>query len=110
MMHAKTVVVDDAWSVVGSANMDERSMELNEENIVGIADAGFAGAIAEGLEADFARSREVRLEEWRRRPLLAAGARGAGQVADRAVLRRGDRVPALQSPPPITPPRSPPPP
>ena len=37
MMHAKTIVVDDAWSVVGSANMDERSMELNAENIVGVA-------------------------------------------------------------------------
>ena len=59
MMHAKTVVVDDAWSVVGSANMDERSMELNEENIVGIADGPFAQAVAEGLEQDFARSREV---------------------------------------------------
>lgn len=68
MMHAKTVVVDDAWSIVGSANLDERSMELNEENVLGVSDAGFARAIADGMEADFARSREVNLEEWRRRP------------------------------------------
>ena len=73
MMHAKTVVVDDAWSVIGSANLDERSMELNEENIVGIADGPFARAVAEGLERDFARSREVRLEEWRRRPVWQRG-------------------------------------
>jgi cardiolipin synthase len=73
MMHAKTVVVDDAWSVIGSANMDERSMELNEENIVGIADPGFARAVADGLERDFARSREVMLEEWRRRPVWQRG-------------------------------------
>jgi cardiolipin synthase len=73
MMHAKTIVVDDAWSVVGSANMDERSMELNEENIVGIADEGLARAVAKGLEADFARSKEVSLEEWRRRPLWQRG-------------------------------------
>jgi cardiolipin synthase len=73
MMHAKTVVVDDAWSVIGSANMDERSMELNEENIVGIADGAFAQAVARGLERDFARSREVRLEEWRRRPVWQRG-------------------------------------
>lgn len=70
MMHAKTIVVDDAWSVVGSANMDERSMELNEENIVGIADESLARAVATGLEEDFARSKEVSLEEWRRRPLV----------------------------------------
>jgi cardiolipin synthase len=73
MMHAKTVVVDDAWSVIGSANMDERSMELNEENIVGIADPGFARAVADGLERDFARSREVMLEEWRWRPVWQRG-------------------------------------
>ena len=69
MMHAKTIVVDDRWAVIGSANLDERSMELNEENVVGIADPHYAGAIAEGMEADFARSREVKLEEWRRRPV-----------------------------------------
>ena len=44
MMHAKTIVADDMWSVLGSANMDERSMELNEENIVGIADEALARA------------------------------------------------------------------
>ena len=69
MMHAKTIVVDDAWSVVGSANMDERSMELNDENVVGITDEGLAHAIADGLAADFERSREVQLDEWRRRPV-----------------------------------------
>ena len=45
MMHAKTTVVDGAWSIVGSANLDERSMELNEENVLGIADKDFAQAI-----------------------------------------------------------------
>ena len=33
MMHNKTVVVDGQWSVVGSANMDIRSKELNQENV-----------------------------------------------------------------------------
>jgi cardiolipin synthase len=69
MMHAKTVVVDGAWSVVGSANMDERSMELNEENALGVADRDFARAIEEGLEADFERSKEIKLEQWRKRSL-----------------------------------------
>lgn len=69
MMHAKAVVVDDAWSLVGSANMDERSMEINEENALGIAEPGFARAATEGLEEDFRRAREIELEPWRRRPL-----------------------------------------
>jgi cardiolipin synthase len=68
MMHAKTIVVDDAWALIGSANMDERSMELNEENALGIKDEGFASAVASANEQDFARSREIHLEEWLRRP------------------------------------------
>jgi cardiolipin synthase len=73
MMHAKTVVIDGAWSIVGSANMDERSMELNEENVLGIADQDFARSIEEGVIADFARSSEIKLDEWRKRSLLRRG-------------------------------------
>jgi cardiolipin synthase len=73
MMHAKTTVVDGAWSIVGSANLDERSMELNEENVLGIADRDFARAIEDGIMADFERSREIRLEEWRKRPIFQRG-------------------------------------
>jgi cardiolipin synthase len=69
MMHAKTVVVDGAWSVVGSANLDERSMELNEENVLGIADQDFARSVEEGVETDLKRSCEIHLDEWRKRPL-----------------------------------------
>jgi cardiolipin synthase A/B len=69
MMHAKTVLVDDEWVLVGSANMDERSMEINEENLLGIAESEFARAAADGMEQDFGRSREIQLEAWRRRPL-----------------------------------------
>lgn len=69
MMHAKTVVVDGTWSLVGSANLDERSMELNEENVLGVADTGFARAIEEGVLADLERSREIHLDEWRKRSL-----------------------------------------
>jgi cardiolipin synthase A/B len=70
MMHAKTVVIDSAWSIVGSANMDERSMELNEENVLGIADQAFARSIEEGLLSDYGRSREIKLEEWRKRSIV----------------------------------------
>jgi cardiolipin synthase A/B len=80
MMHAKTVVVDDTWSVVGSANMDERSMELNEENIVGIADGPFAEAVARGVEEDLTRAREVTLDEWRRRSVWQRGLERCAKV------------------------------
>ena len=73
MMHAKTIVVDGAWSIVGSANLDERSMELNEENVLGIADKDFARSIERGVTADFARSQEILLEEWRKRSIFRRG-------------------------------------
>jgi cardiolipin synthase len=73
MMHAKTVVIDSAWSIVGSANMDERSMELNEENILGIADREFARSVEEGLLQDYSRSREILLEQWRKRSIFRRG-------------------------------------
>jgi cardiolipin synthase A/B len=73
MMHAKTVVIDGTWSIVGSANMDERSMEINEENVLGIADTEFAQAIEAGLAEDHARSREILLDEWKKRSLLQRG-------------------------------------
>jgi len=69
MMHAKVVVVDGVWSIVGSSNIDERSLEINEENALGIADPELARTLEQALEADFARSREIVLDEWRRRPL-----------------------------------------
>jgi cardiolipin synthase len=67
MMHGKTVVVDGQWSVIGSANMDKRSTRLNEENVFGVSDEGFATQLERGLEADFKRSKEIKLEEMQSR-------------------------------------------
>jgi len=71
MMHTKALVVDGTWSIVGSANMDIRSKELNQEAVIGIADAGFGRQLTDTFFADLAQSREIRLEEWNRRPILA---------------------------------------
>jgi cardiolipin synthase len=67
MMHTKGVVVDGAWSIVGSANMDVRSKELNSENVLGILDDGFARELEATFFADLKKSEEIHLEEWRRR-------------------------------------------
>ena len=67
MMHAKTVVVDGKFSVVGSSNMDVRSKELNMENVLGILDVGFARQLEETFLNDLKSAREINLEEWRKR-------------------------------------------
>jgi cardiolipin synthase A/B len=69
MMHSKLVVVDGLWSVVGSANMDIRSQELNQENVLGILDAGFARQVEESLERDLSRSAQIDPARWARRGL-----------------------------------------
>jgi cardiolipin synthase len=59
--------VDGKWSIVGSANMDIRSKELNMENVLGILDAGFGAEVEATFRKDLEKAREIRLEEWRRR-------------------------------------------
>ncbi len=71
MMHAKAVVVDGQWAVIGSANMDIRSKELNQENVLGILDAGFGQQLDETFLADLGKAREITLPEWKRRGLWA---------------------------------------
>jgi cardiolipin synthase len=70
MIHAKCMVVDGAWSVVGSTNFDNRSFGINDEvNLV-----AFDPRLAERLEEDFARdlaaSRSVTYRKWYRRPIF----------------------------------------
>ena len=67
MMHTKGVVVDGKWSVIGSANMDVRSKELNEENVLGILDTEFAAQLDRTFLADLERAREIDRVQWRRR-------------------------------------------
>ena len=45
LLHAKTVVVDRTIGLIGSANLDRRSFELNFENNILFADEAFAGAV-----------------------------------------------------------------
>ena len=67
MLHSKSVVVDGAWSVVGSANLDIRSKELNEENLLGILHGPLAQQLEEAFLLDLELAKEITLDEWKRR-------------------------------------------
>ncbi len=67
MMHTKALVVDGRWSIVGSANMDVRSKELNQENVIGILDDGFGRRMEETFEQDLEQAAEIDREAWPRR-------------------------------------------
>ncbi len=70
MMHCKTMVVDGCASVVGSANFDIRSMELNKENVMVIYDPKLARQLEETFLKDLQRSKEIVLKKWKRRSWL----------------------------------------
>ena len=67
MMHAKNVVVDGVFSVVGSSNMDVRSKELNQENVLGILDRGFAAQLEATFLEDLKKAKRIDLAEWKKR-------------------------------------------
>ena len=69
MIHAKVLVCDALWCVLGTTNIDNRSFEHNDEVNVALLDAAVAARLLTDYERDIADSDEVTLERWRRRPL-----------------------------------------
>jgi cardiolipin synthase len=69
MMHVKALVVDGTISIIGSANFDNRSLELNDELNVVVAGAGLAAELTRAFEHDMRRSARIDLESWRSRPV-----------------------------------------
>lgn len=68
-MHAKALLVDDVYGMLGSANLDYRSLHLNFETNVEVVDPEFVASLRRQVEAELEASREVSLEEHRGRPL-----------------------------------------
>jgi cardiolipin synthase len=70
LLHTKVMIIDDVWATVGSTNLDNRSMGLNDElNII-----CYDESIAKRLEAtffdDFAHSRKITRDRLRTRGWL----------------------------------------
>jgi cardiolipin synthase len=70
MMHTKAIVADGVLSMFGSANFDNRSMELNDELNVAVLNPDLAARLTQDMNDDLRRARRLTLSEWRRRPLL----------------------------------------
>ena len=69
MMHAKVLIVDGIWAVLGTTNMDNRSFEHNDEVNVAMCDPDVAARLLEDYRRDVADSDEITLERWRARPV-----------------------------------------
>lgn len=66
-IHAKTMVIDEQLSFVGTANMDERSFELNFEVNTVIYDTGIATQLKTAFNNDLSHSVRVDKETWKTR-------------------------------------------
>jgi cardiolipin synthase len=70
VLHAKTAVIDGAWSTIGSANIDRRSFIHNYELNVVVIDPAFGASMESAFREDLRDSREVVLDQWRQRPMV----------------------------------------
>jgi cardiolipin synthase len=70
MLHAKTAVIDNVWSTVGSTNMDFWSFSTNDEVNAVILNKEFAAEMEKMFAGDIAESDEIRLEDWKKRPVF----------------------------------------
>jgi cardiolipin synthase len=83
MIHAKTMVVDGLWSIVGSSNFDNRSFGLNDEVNVAFRNDDLAGHLDGDFAEDLAQSRKITYEDWLNRPVREKLLEWAFRIFDR---------------------------
>ena len=65
--HCKVVIVDDHWTSVGSTNIDDRALRLNDEANINLFDGEFARTQTLLFDADATVSRPYTYSEWQNR-------------------------------------------
>jgi cardiolipin synthase A/B len=68
-LHAKTVAIDDEWSIIGSTNLDHWSLIVNHELLLVAHDKGLGNELREVFYRDLERSEEVDEADWAERGL-----------------------------------------
>jgi cardiolipin synthase len=69
LIHQKVMVIDGKWAALGSANFDDRSLEVNDEVVLVMYDERLASELEETFENDLRNSIEIDLEGWTQRPV-----------------------------------------
>lgn len=79
-VHTKAMTVDGQLATVGSANVDVRSFRLNFELIAVLWDPHVVDGLDAIFEADLTRTKEVSLDQWRKRGLGTRLKEGVGRL------------------------------
>jgi cardiolipin synthase A/B len=64
MLHAKTAVIDDMWSTVGSSNLDYLSLVHDNEANAVIVGRDFGQQMEDLFQRDLSHTRSIELERW----------------------------------------------
>lgn len=67
MLHSKVMVIDDHWTVIGSCNLDPRSLRINLEFLAAIRSEELASAVHDLCHFELRNSRRVTLRDCRNR-------------------------------------------
>jgi cardiolipin synthase A/B len=67
--HQKVLVVDGVWSFVGSTNLDDRSLDINDELSVGMLDEATARRLEAAWDRDVRDCARIEAGAWERRSL-----------------------------------------
>ena len=83
MIHAKVLVVDELWAVVGSTNFDNRSFGINDEVNLAVRSETMAEQLERDMSGDLRESRRVSLQEWNHRPVTERAPEMLGWIFER---------------------------
>jgi len=70
MIHAKILLIDGLWSVVGSTNFDQRSFGINNEVNMAVRGAAFTQRLEQDFLHDLDDSCELSYDKWRKRSII----------------------------------------
>jgi cardiolipin synthase len=83
MLHAKTLVIDGAWTSVGSINFDNRSFQLHDEVTLCVQSRSFAAELEEQFALDVEVSEEIEPGRWEERGIHKRAGEKALRLARR---------------------------
>ena len=83
MIHAKILIIDGIWSVVGSTNFDSRSFGINDEVNMAVLDPQLAARLTQDFWKDVQQSREISYWQWKHRPHIERANEAFGALFER---------------------------
>jgi len=70
ILHSKTMVIDQVWSIVGSSNFDHRSVLFNDELDAVVLGKETGEKLADDFKADLQHAQAIDAEQWRHRSTI----------------------------------------